>query len=137
MRVIRWALLLPAALIAAVLVTFPMHWLALAIRSTDGNPLSALPLDVLERLLYAFAVPYFFVLAAAFFSPIHRAKVGAIACVAVGIVAAMLLAWFVGQEDLAIAGPDWARVITPALWGAGLLCAYFVTRKADKWDWPG
>lgn len=89
MRVVRWVLLFPAALIAAFLSTILMSWLALAIRNTDGNPLSLLPLEVLERLLYAFAVPYLFVLAAAFFAPIHRAKVGAIASVAVGIIAAM------------------------------------------------
>src|SRR5436309_2091886 len=79
--VVRWVLVLPAALLSAALVAFPVHWVVMLIQlfgtandesfiSVDGKTwLAAIPPEVLERFGYAFFTPFIMVYCGAWVAP--------------------------------------------------------------------
>ena len=74
---LRWLGVLPAALIAVLAVSFPVHWAVLIISSRSGGEdqvlsLSSLPPETLERLGQAFFAPLAFIYVGAKVAPAFR-----------------------------------------------------------------
>jgi hypothetical protein len=73
---LRWLGVLPAALVAVVAVSFPVHWCVLMIAYRGGEDqtlgLSSLPPETLERLGQAFFAPLAFIYVGAKVAPAFR-----------------------------------------------------------------
>ncbi len=73
--VIRWMAVLPAALMGAFLVSFPVHWVAVALGSDDLFNLSDEAVGNVEVVASGFFIPLAFVLAGARVAPKHHVGV--------------------------------------------------------------
>lgn len=87
--------MLPGALLASLLVMFPVHWLAMLIHAVGnyGDPfitiddkglLAAIPLKTLEGFGSAFCIPFAFIAAGAVIAPGYR-RVTAISLAVLGV----------------------------------------------------
>jgi hypothetical protein len=68
---LRWVAVLPAALLATIVVMFPVHWGVQGLRYYEGeeNSFMGTPLDTLERFADAFFVPYAFLFVGSYVAP--------------------------------------------------------------------
>lgn len=96
----RWLAVLPAAILGAVLVSFPIHWFALGL--TGNTPISMIRLDrevteAVERLLQAFFGPYAFVWAGARVAPTFRVATAIVLTALLGLFVSVMLSLVVPQ----------------------------------------
>lgn len=133
MNGLRWTFLVPACILSMLVVTFPLHWLTLALMHVNTWLPALVSPATLERHLYAFGVPYAFVITAAFVAPNHRPDVAKYASWFLGMAIIFLCGFAFGQESYVIS-ITW---LMPVLWIAGTLTALFVADKSDKWPWLG
>lgn len=95
-----WIAVLPTAVVSALLMTFPIHWLVMIIASNPEHTLAGIPARVLEQAGYAFFLPFTFVLVGAGRSPSHRFKASVVlACLWVlFVVGSIILSISVGGQ---------------------------------------
>src|SRR5437879_1814455 len=69
--ILRWIAVLPAALLATIVVMFPVHWGLQGLRYYEGeeNSFMGIPLNTLELLADAFFVPYSFLYVGSYVAP--------------------------------------------------------------------
>lgn len=102
---LRWPAVLPAAILAAVLVIFPAHWAVLLITSGSNEDeslgLSDLPPETLERLAVAFFVPLTLVTVGAKVAPTYKLYTAALLALlyAMGLGAALTYAGTSGSYE--------------------------------------
>ena len=77
-NLIHWILVLPGALLAGVLATFPLHWI-LQLKSMDGTFLGFIELPpeafvTIEYALYPFVMVMVFIVAGAAIAPAYKFK---------------------------------------------------------------
>lgn len=124
-QVLKWLAVLPGGFLAALLVTFPIHWVVVLIQLTDrpdeaiitiGNKglLASIPPEILERLGYALFVPGVFVAAGARIAPCYQFGTALILAVVVVAfqVSAYILVPLLGYE---FTGNTIQRILTPVL----------------------
>ncbi len=96
---IRWLLALPIAVLAAVLMTFPLHWILYMTLSGGPapfiTPYPALP----EKLLQPFCSALVFVYTCAFVAPRYRVRVAKIAIILWCVVAFLSVILVLNQID--------------------------------------
>lgn len=73
-NLLRWIMVLPAGLVSVILVSFPVHWVALGTFKYGSlvEGLSDDAVDNVERVIFVFFAPLVFVLAGAKVAPKHR-----------------------------------------------------------------
>lgn len=122
----RWIAVVPAAIIAAVLMSLPIHWLAVICDSLSWGLLSA---EAVENLSMAFAMPFFMIYAGAWTAPKLRGETS----VALAIIVALILG---GVYVLAFTGGSlfrgWSSLYfgaMPVLNLAGMATALYKVRR--------
>lgn len=98
MKIIRWMAILPAAILAAVVVAFPIHLVVMFTLGGWGrDPIIEIhdvsTLRAIELFLQGIFGPFAFVCAAAFVAPIQRLAVSIAAGLTVMIAVAGLAMW--------------------------------------------
>lgn len=135
---LRWMVVIPAGFIAAVLVTFPIHWgIMIAYALTHFKPedmrnplLELLSAETVERLVIAFTTPFCAIYIGAWMAPTRRVETG----IALAVVTALLLG---GVYVLAFAGGPqfsggWGSLYygaTPVLNLVGLATALYKVQR--------
>ena len=109
MHALRWLLVLPAAILGGLLITFPLHWVLMASCSGGGTvTLDQGAQDGLERILAFAFTPFGFVLAGAKTAPSQHLRAAAILGVLLAIV-------FVGARVYVSTDPKLLEYL-PAPW---------------------
>jgi len=131
---LRWLAVLPAALMAIVLVSFPVHIAVLLINSGNtedsNNLLTAIPPETLERFGQAFFAPVAMVFAAAKTAPSHRLYVAGLLVIAYAMFlgAAMMYAGSHGYYS----GRYWAEfAVVVGLGFAGLAYSMYQIHQEE------
>ena len=83
MIIVRWIAFIPVGIFAAVIATFPIHWVAI----NAENLLNLLSQRTLETLIIAFTTPFLIIFVGAWTAPTHRFK----AAIALSIIVALIL----------------------------------------------
>lgn len=141
-QVLRWLCVLPGALLAALLVAFPVHWVVMLIQvfgrsddamiTVDGKtPLAAIPPEVLERLGQAFFASFAIVGAGTWIAPRHKFRTG-IALAVTAVFALILAHTFIALRGYQITGGWLQRTLTCLLQIAGLSWGLYHAHRADK-----
>ena len=131
MDIVRWIAVVPAGIFAAVLVTFPIHWLIVLISAPFGDNLflGLISAEAAERLAIAFTTPFFIIYVGAWTAPTYQVETS----VALAILIALILG---GIYVLAFTGGarfgGWSSLYfgaTPLLNLAAIATAIYITRR--------
>lgn len=129
--VLRWILVLPAAIVGAVLVAFPVHWIVFAtFRWGDDNivQLSEEGAGNVERVVTVFAVPLALILCGARVAPSRRFGV-AISLASLLVVLIATSFWIVLREhELSFTSPV-RGIFSMAAFVVGTVTAIIVVRS--------
>jgi hypothetical protein len=127
---LRWLLVLPGSLLAAVLSSFPLHIVLYLFLTKWANPYPETP----ERFLLPLVAAIAFVLAGASIAPLHRKAVAV--CLASGWISAVLTAYSIfATADVSLGN----YVVTPDFLGfsslgsiVGALSAIYVVHRRSS-----
>ncbi len=130
MKTMRWIAVIPASVAAAVVVTFPIHWLIVMIAAFGETPFfGLLSAETVERLAIAFTTPFFIIYAGTLTAPTHKSETG----IALAITTALILG---GIYVLAFTGgpqfSGWGSLYfgaTPVLNLVGIATALYKVRR--------
>ena len=141
-QILRWFAVLPGALLGAIIVMFPVHWVAMYIHHF-GTPdpiitdeqgrglLQSMPLESLERFGDALFVPGALVAAGAFIAPrFHFATAIALILLEVSFMSWVYIS--ASSMDLHINDSPFRMVVTAVLWLVSLGIALHYARDLDK-----
>lgn len=118
---LRWVLFLPAAILCALLVTFPIHWAVILLTSfrteeeSGGLSLWNLPPETLERCGYALIVPTTLILVARYVAPSHRIYVAGVLSLGWAVLLGSSLS-YAGQSG-SYEGIGWIEFVAVGLLG--------------------
>ncbi len=76
-NVLRWVAVLPGALAAGFLATFPLHWM-LYFTLAKGETISGMNIDPIEYTIYPFVIAITFILAGFKIAPKHKFQTSAV-----------------------------------------------------------
>lgn len=141
-QVLRWIALAPGALLGAIIVMFPVHWVAMYIHQfgtgesmiTDEQGrglLQSMPLESLERFGDALFVPGALIAAGAFIAP----RFHFVTAIVLTILGAGFMSWvFINASSLSIHFDDsYSRLaFTTILWFVSVGFALSYARSLDK-----
>ena len=110
--ILRWLLALPSAILAVVLVTFPIHWFLLflyyiksmptghEVVTKDGKPVPfmGIPLETIERLVMAFALPVVFIQVCVRVVPSRKWTVAVVSAVTWIVFLTIVVTWVLSSE---------------------------------------
>tara|TARA_Y100000814_G_C12335250_1_gene402684 strand:+ start:649 stop:1080 length:432 start_codon:yes stop_codon:yes gene_type:complete len=108
MNVLRWILVMPGALLAAILILFPLHWLFLIISSPSPDAFISvkdcstsfifcfLEIETVERLGYGFITPLTIIVASSYIAPSKKVRVGKV----FAILIALFIFWNIFAEQV-------------------------------------
>ncbi len=141
-QILQWLGVLPAGLIAALLISFPVHWVVMLIQAVDRPDdavitiggkglLAAIPPETLERFAQALLASFAIVAAGAWIAP--RCKFRTAIVLAVAVLITLLVAHIViASQGMHVIGGPFQRVFTHLLQIAGLSWGVFYAYRADK-----
>ena len=120
---LRWALAVPAGVVAGLLVTFPIHWVVIIGTSgsseDDGGPgMWDLPPETLERSAYALFVPMTIIFVASQVAPAHRVYLAGILAVAWSLLLGVSLT-IAAQSGNYADMSDWIEFAAVVILGVG------------------
>ena len=122
MNLVRWLLVLPAAVVGGLLLSFPLHWfITMNFNSGSTIELAQDAKNTLERALITAVVPFGFVYFGARTAPSHRIWVAIVLTV---LLAALLAGARIFYRDLAPLGM--------VLHVAGFAAAFALLRNQDR-----
>jgi hypothetical protein len=125
----RWVAVFPGALVTALLVTFPVHWIVMLIHSNPEHTLSGIPVRRLEYAGYAFFLPLTFVLVGANIAPFYKFKTGI-------VLACLWLLFVVGSVVLSVRSGGqilwWTVPMSGALALTALILAVVKVRRDEN-----
>ena len=140
--ILRWIAVLPGAILAGILVTFPVHWVALLIHHFGGSGdsfitvddkslVAAMPLEMLERFGYALVVPATIVVTAAWIAPRFHFITAVVMTVLIGcgLTFALLQLQTSGSD---IRDPAWRIALLVVFWLISITVGLFRARELDK-----
>jgi hypothetical protein len=141
-QVLRWLAVVPGALLAGVIVMFPVHWVAMYIHhfgagepiitTEDGRGLlQSLPLESLERFGYALFVPGTIIAMGARIAPrFHFVTAVVLMVFLVGLMSFLFAQ--LSSTGMHIADSTFRMVVTAILWLVSVALALFHGRELDK-----
>lgn len=111
-KIARWAVLLPGAVLAAVLALFPLHWFIM-LGSAFGRPAEdegelsvwLIPPERLEQFGTALLVPAVIIRAGAWIAPSRKRQAAVILAGLVGAGIAFMYGWVIASPDQRLEGP--------------------------------
>jgi len=139
---LRWLAVLPGALLAGVIVMFPIHWTAMYIHhfgageplvtTDDGRGfLQSLPTETLERFGYALFLPGTIIYVGACIAPrFHFATALALTAMLLSLVSYLLL--HLSSTGLHIADSTFRLVVTAFFWLLSVTYACVHSREFDE-----
>lgn len=122
---LRWIAVLPGALIAGILSTFPLHWL-LYFTFAKGETISGVNIRPIEYAIYPFVTAIVFILVGAEIAPMYKFRT-AIA-LAILYIMSVIGVFFLGPK-YGVYGIFEARSIGPVI---GLLLGLYIVRRKEK-----
>lgn len=131
---LRWIGVLPAALLATIVVMFPVHWGVQGLRYYEGeeNSFMGIPLDTLERFADVFFVPYAFLFVGAYVAPRFKLSTTIVLLIAlIGGVASAVL-WLHSAGRYLTIDSWFGFAVRVVLWTAAASAALVQARQADK-----
>lgn len=98
MPILRWFLVVPAAVVGGVLITFPMHWLVMInLGGCSSEPIIEIrdrdTLKSIELFLQGFLCPFAFVYAGAYTAPSRKLAVSVVLAIVVVVSGALIANW--------------------------------------------
>ena len=135
---LRWVAVLPAAILSAVLISFPVHWAVLIFTGFAGNDdsigLGDLPPETLERLGVAFFVPLTFIMAGARVAPTYRRQTAVVLIILLAMAISAGLTYAASNRDIGFDYQGWgwfefAAVV--ALWIGGVITAVYYVHQEE------
>ena len=142
-QILRWLAVLPGAMLAGIIVLFPVHWVAMLIHYFGGSGdsfittddgkglLQAIPLESLERFMDALFVPGTVISVGARIAPrFHLATAIAVALLLVGLLTFVFVQ--LSSSGSHIVDSPFRMVVTAILWLASVTFALFYARDLDK-----
>lgn len=128
MKIVRWIAVLPAGIIAAAIVTFPLHWLITLMYYGEKPYWGLLTAETLERLAMAFTTPFIIIYVGAWTAPTRRFETG----IALAIATALILAGMYVLAFTAAVFSGWDSLhygATPVLNLAAIATALYIVRR--------
>lgn len=141
-QTLRWLAVLPGALLAGLIVTFPVHWAAMFIHHFGaGEPtitteegvglLQSLPLESLERFGHALFVPGTIITVGARIAPkFHFATAIVLTALFIGLMS--LLFVYLASNGMHIEDSTFRLVINILLWLVSVACGLFSAREVEQ-----
>lgn len=133
---VRWIVALPAALLAVVLVSFPIHWMIMIATAYNGGSdesglsLWSLPPESLERCGQALFAPIAAILTLGHVAPSYRIYIAGIAAVAWALLIGVGLT--VAAQSGNYVGAGWIEFVAIGILGAGgTLYALYTVHEKD------
>lgn len=129
MKIIRWIAVVPAGIIAAAIVTFPLHLLIILMFSGEKPYWGLLTAETLERLAMAFTTPFVIIYVGAWTAPTRRFETGIALAVAIALILGGIYV-FAFTGDTAFSG--WYSLhygATPVLNLVAIATALFIVRR--------
>jgi hypothetical protein len=125
-QVLRWAVVLPGSIIAALIAMFPIHWIVLWLhmKNSEGDNgfLAIIPEEMMERFLYAFCTPFVMIAAGMYIAPKLKYQTGIGLAVLWGVLFGASVVMTIGQYE----GWNWLRFgITVVLGVAGVIAGLY------------
>jgi hypothetical protein len=133
LKVLRWIAVFPAAVLATIVVMFPVHWGVQGLRYYEGeeNSFMGIPLNTIELLADAFFVPYAFLYVGSHVAPRFKLVTSIVLLVLMTAGISSLLAWAFTSGRFAM--DSWfgfgLRVI---LWIAAGIAGLVHAHQADR-----
>jgi hypothetical protein len=134
-QILRWIAVIPGALLAHLILMFPIHWLViwLHMKDSEGNNgfFALIPEDIMEYGILAFTAPFALIFVGSYIAPKYKLHTG----VAMGILWAILflgsIGFTVGTRE--VEGWNWLRLtVTVALGIAGAITGFLYTQKYNQ-----
>jgi len=108
---LRWLAVLPAAILSAVLISFPVHWAVMIFTGFAGNDdtigLWDLPPETLERLGVAFFVPLAFVMVGARVAPTYRLQTAVVLIILLAMAFSAGATYVASNRDIGFDYQGW------------------------------
>lgn len=139
--ILRWLAVLPVAIVAAIMVSFPLHWLVRLLCQnspeaylTDSNGVSLLYLhrDEIERFLQPIASYFAFVLAGARTAPKFHFIAAVVLCCLL-LVSLAFSIYHVTYYDDSLLSFHWRMAFGPV---GAILSLWIVWANRSKWSPP-
>ena len=137
--ILRWAAVVPGALLSVFVVMFPIHWVVMLqymdTPDYDAGDLEALlSPQTLESLANAFFTPFIFIVAGTRIAPKFKFSTGIALAVLLGVVYGWIATVIVGEIQQGLYTPArWLRLgITVLLCIAGLAVGLLQARKVEQ-----
>ena len=135
---LRWLAVLPAGILSAVLVTFPVHWAVLIVTGFSGNDdsigLGDLPPEPLERLGVAFFVPLTFIMVGAKVAPTYRLQTAVVLIILLAMAFSAGLTYIASSDDVGFEYQGWGWLeftALVALWVAAAITAVYYVHHEE------
>ena len=129
----RWIAVIPAGVVAAMLVTFPIHWSLSLVEGYGTFVFAWLGSENIETLIIAFSSPYVFIRAGAYTSPGFHPEAG----VALSIIVALALGGIYVLAFTSSSLGGWYSLYygaTPVLNLVGIAAALYAVRDSNGLD---
>ncbi len=128
---LRWVAVLPGALIAGLLATFPLHWLLYIAFAYDGTILGCIELPPgsnlpIEYMLYPFVIAFVFILVGFKIAPMYKFKT-AIALAVLYTIFAIGVLFFGMKRGIKMSFE--VRTVGPFI---GLLIGLYIANKEEN-----
>ena len=109
--VLRWISVLPGAILAAILITFPVHWILVLF----GVPLigSFVSVETAERLIMSFTTPYVLITAGRYIAPSYEFETSVALALLVALGLGASYVWVAYNSDSYLEAVNYG--ITPLL----------------------
>ena len=121
---LRWLAVLPGALIAGFLATFPLHWL-LYFTLAKGETISGVNIRPIEYAIYPFVIAIVFILVGAEIAPMYKFRTAII--LAILYIISVIGVFFLGPKYGVYPFFE-ARSIGPVI---GLLLGLYIVRRKE------
>jgi hypothetical protein len=147
-EILRWIAVLPGALLAVVVVLFPIHWTVMLVQhlgtssddSGSGSPLSLwyylakIEPEALELFGNALVAPFVLISVGARIAPKFRFFTGIALAVTLGVFYGVAATYIAGDISDGLYTPErWLRLaITVCLQIGGVVTGLFQARKVEK-----
>lgn len=137
---LRWLAVLPAAILSAVLISFPVHWAVMIFTGFAGDDdtigLWDLPPETLERLGIAFFAPLAFIMAGAKVAPTHKLQTAIVLTILLAMAWSASVTYIASNRNIGFDYQGWgwlefAAAIALSIGGV-ISAVYYVNQEESQ-----
>jgi len=126
---LRWLAVLPGAIIAGILATFPLHWM-LYLTLVKGEVISGVNIEPIEYLLYPFIISVTFIYSGYNIAPKYKFKTAIILFILYSITWLTVVTFSFFKGSIGGVNLDFSLRTVLALLGSFI--GLFFSKKSDK-----